>query len=346
MVAGRRNLAAVALTLLAASAAACNTPSTETGGAPSTEQTEGQPCAAGNERSCEAAVGDLLDVTLNQLHPTQPSLGYDEVYYRLGRYTMGPDPANQLLNAWCATNGQEGLQSAGPDASLADPASFTCEVPLGSETPETIGKMKTAVVGPGGQLYLTDGHHTLTSFWEVPGGGPDTHVRLKITGNLSDLTPEAFWQEMQSQGWTWLEDADGKPVTPEQLPTRLGLKEFGNDRYRSVLYFARDVGFSQDDNSPAFQEFYWGQWLRSQTDPSLQLDNFNLDEMASYLTLVGNVAKAIVALPEDAEIANSRDAAQLGKLDSFGEKAFDALSEPIDSPKPGKLTYSIAYKTR
>jgi len=151
---------------------------------------------------------------------------------------------------------------------------------------------------------------------------------------------------MQSQGWTWLEDADGKPVTPEQLPANLGLKQFANDRYRSVMYFVRDVGYRQDDNSPAFQEFYWGQWLRSQTDPGMGLENFNLDEVAPYITLVGNVAKAIVALPDDTEIADSRSATQLGKRESFGERAFEALSQPVDSPKPGKLAYAIAYKTR
>ena len=34
----------------------------------------------------------------------------------------------------------------------------------------------------------------------------------------------------------------------------------------------------------------------------------------------------------------------LGKLESFGQKAFDALIAPIDSDKPGKLAYAIAYK--
>lgn len=71
--------------------------------------------------------------------------------------------------------------------------------------------MKTVVIGPGGQPYLTDGHHTLTSFWEAPGGGPDTPVRLKVTGNLSKMTPESFWPEMTARGWTWLRDVDGSP---------------------------------------------------------------------------------------------------------------------------------------
>lgn len=105
--------------------------------------------------------------------------------------------------------------------------------------------MKTAVIGPGGQPYLTDGHHTLTSFWEAPGAGPDTAVRLRITANLKDAAPEAFWAEMQSQGWTWLKDADGKTITPDQLPASLGLESFANDQYRGALFFVRDVGYGQ-----------------------------------------------------------------------------------------------------
>ena len=180
-------------------------------------------CPAQNERYCAAAVGDLLDLPLGELRPTQPSLGYDEVYYRLGRYTLGPDAAHQLLDAWCATNGQKGLRSAKPGSRVADPTSFTCEVPIGSETPATTAPMKTGVIGPGGRVYLTDGHHTLTSFWEAPGGGPGTHIRLKVTGNLFMLEPDDFWREMKDRGWTWLQDANGKPVDPQQLPTSLGL---------------------------------------------------------------------------------------------------------------------------
>ena len=311
-------------------------------------QTEDKPTAAGctesAERFCAAAVGDLLDVTLNELRPTQPSLGYDEVYYRLGRYTLGPGAAANLLDQWCATNGQEGLESAPAGASLADPASFRCAVPVGAETDESKIPMKTVVIGPGGQPYLTDGHHTLTSFWEAPGGGAETRVRLRVTGNLSSLAPDAFWREMQDRGWTWLRGADGNPVAPDKLPTGLGLKQFADDQYRGVLYFARDVGYRQDDDSPAFQEFYWGQWLRGQTQPELRLDNSALSELPSYLRLVGNVGTAMVALGDTAEIAGGQNARQLGKLDSFGQQAFDALSAPVGSPKPGKLALAIAYR--
>lgn len=322
------------LAVLAAPACSTTTP----------ERSPATSCADGNDTYCAAQVGDLLEVPLSALRPTQPSLGYDEVYYRLGRYTLGASAADQLLDQWCATNGQQGLKSAPAGATLADPASFSCAVPVGAETDESKVPMKTVVIGPGGQPYLTDGHHTLTSFWEVPGGGPDTRVRLRVTGNFADSAPQAFWSEMQSRGWTWLTDADGKPVAPDQLPTGLGLKQFANDQYRGVLYFARDVGYRQDDDSPAFQEFYWAQWLRSQTDPALRPADFDLADLPSYLSLVGNIGAAMVALSDTTEIAGGQNAKTLGKLESFGQKAFDALPVPVDAAKPGKLALALAYK--
>ncbi|MCX2930485.1 ParB/Srx family N-terminal domain-containing protein [Mycobacterium sp. CVI_P3] len=301
-------------------------------------------CAPANQRYCAAQAGDLVETSLVELHPTQPSLGYDEVFYKLGRYTAGKDKINKKFADWCEANGQGDVESAKPDATLADPASFTCSVPLGAETPETIAPMKTAVVGPAGQLYLTDGHHTFTSFWEVPGGGPDTHVRVKITGNLSDMAPEAFWDMMRANAWTWLEDAAGNPVTPEQLPASLGLSQFQNDIYRGVLYFVRDVGYTQDENSPAFQEFYWGQWLRGQSQPALRPADTDLSAEEPYLNLVRNIAAAIVALPGDADVARGRTADDLGKLDKVDEEAFQELAVPYSGKKPGKLAYALLYK--
>ena len=313
-------------------------------GARTEEKPAAAACPEATAAYCAAAVGDLLEVNLRELRPTQPSLGYDEVYYRLGRSTLGEKAADQLLDQWCATNGQQGLESAQPGATVADPASFSCAVAVGAETDESKVPMKTVVIGPGGQPYLTDGHHTLTSFWEAPGGGPDTRVRLRVTGNLNSLQPEAFWAQMRDNGWTWLQDAEGKPVAPDALPKSLGLKQFGNDQYRGVLYFVRDVGYSQSDDSPAFQEFYWGQWLRGQTDPQVRPEKFTLTELDSYQTLIGNVGRAMVALGDDTEIANGQNAKALGKLETFGQKAFHALPAPVDSPKPGKLAYAIAYK--
>lgn len=291
----------------------------------------------------DAAPGDLIDVALGDLHPTQPSLGYDEVFSRVGRYTLGSRAPSPVFDAWCGANGQGEVDAVGPGATVADTASFTCRVPIGSETPETTAGMKTAVIGPGERVYLTDGHHTLTSFWEVPSGGPGTRIRLRVVANLKHLEPETFWHQMQSHGWTWLRDADGDQADSGQVPANLGLKNFTNDSYRGAMFFLRDVSYFQDDSIPAFQEFYWGYWLRNQTDPGLRLENFDLTEVSSYRELLRNVGQAMVALPEDTHI-EGLTAGKLGKLPSFRLKEFDALSAPLGSAKPGKLSYALAYK--
>ena len=83
--------------------------------------------------------GDLLDVTLSDLRPTQPSLGYDESSIG-SAVTPSAEPEKQLLDAWCATNGQGSLKSAQPEARVADPSTFTCEVALGAESAETTAR--------------------------------------------------------------------------------------------------------------------------------------------------------------------------------------------------------------
>lgn len=182
------------------------------------------------------------------------------MYYKLGRYTLGKDEINNKFNDWCEANGQLGVAAAKSDAKLSDPASFTCKLAVGQETAESKDPMKTVVIGPGGKAYLTDGHHTLTSFLETPDGGVNLHVRLRVLDNLSGLSDTEFWDTMQAKGWVWLKDVAGNAITVDQLPKSLGLASFADDNYRSMMYFARDIGYTVGDLP--FQEFYWGQWMR------------------------------------------------------------------------------------
>jgi len=70
----------MALTLAASVLAGCASTSTRT-------SLQADRCT--NLARCSAKPGDLIEVSLRELHPTQPSLGYDEVYYKLGRYKLG-----------------------------------------------------------------------------------------------------------------------------------------------------------------------------------------------------------------------------------------------------------------
>lgn len=301
--------------------------------------------AGGSEYLC-AQEGDLLDVRIGDVHATQPSLGYDEVYYKLGRYTLGKDEINKKFDDWCEANGQTEAETASETSSLKDPASFTCAQPVGSETAESIAPMKTVVVGPRGELYLTDGHHTLTSFYETPDGGPDMHVRLRVLGNLSNLSESAFWAEMEKNKWVWTRDVDGNQVSVQSLPKGVGLANFADDKYRSLLYFARDIGFAP--GSIPFQEFYWGAWVRDASP--VDLSGWNNNDLTSYLSTVKSVSQAQTALPGNAVVDSGFTATDLGvltawndgKAESKGE--FAKLSKPYSDEKPGKIAYSLAYK--
>lgn len=306
-------------------------------------------CAAGDARALCAEPESLLNVPVGDVHPTQPSLGYDEVYYKLGRYSaeLSKDAINKKFDDWCEANGQEEAAATTAASTLRDASTFTCTVAVGAETPATIEPMKTVVVGPGGVLYLTDGHHTLTSFAED--SGRDVNVRLRVLGNLSGLSETDFWDTMQQNKWVWLRDVDGRTITPAELPANVGLSNFQDDRFRSIMYFARDIGYSADGRVP-FQEFYWGTWLRGQS--SLDVAGWNQDDWAASLGLVRQISEAQVALPQGAVIdaASGYTAADLSALTAWnngkaeGKGEWAKLSAPYTEAKPGKLAYMTAYR--
>ncbi|MGW9304548.1 ParB/Srx family N-terminal domain-containing protein [Streptomyces cyaneofuscatus] len=302
-------------------------------------------------RAC-AQPGDLIDVTLGELHPTQAVLGFDQVFYKLGRYGSDRDEAaggfNKRFDDWCETNGQGEAASVRPGARLDDPASFSCTVPLGQETPKSIAPMKTAVIGPGGKLYLTDGHHTLTSFLEGPDGSTRLPIRLRVTDNFSSLSTAAFWQRMTAEKKVWLRDETNKPLAVDQLPDRLGITNFRDDPYRSLVYFTRDIGYEVPDGATEFLEFSWGSWLRGEHDTAA----YDLTSPGPYLDLVKSASKSMAALAPDAVVDDGKTAAQLGRIAEWngGKKEtggeFAKLSKPLTDAKPGKLAEALDYKAR
>lgn len=300
----------------------------------------------------EAEAGDLIEVTLDQLHPAQSSLGHDQIYYKLGRYSSTKDEDrgkfNKRFDEWCETNGQGETDSVDADAALSDPSTFTCSIPAGEETEDSLAQMKTVVIGPGGALYLTDGHHSLTSFWEAADGGPKTPIRLRVTDDFSSLSTSAFRQRMQKDDLVWLKDENGDDITVDQLPPQLGLARFHDDPYRSLVYFTRGIGYDQDAGSAEFLEFFWGTWLRDHVD----LDDYDLTSLPSYLDAVRDASKAMTDTPGDTVIADGRTADELGRLKEWNDGKeedkgeFGDLSVPLDDEKPGKLAFALDYRSR
>jgi hypothetical protein len=297
---------------------------------------------------CTIAAGGIVEAVLSDLRPTQPSLGFDELHYRLGRFEFGKDKLNKRFDDWCESSGLGGAESASAQSRLVDPSSFTCKVKQGSETKASLEPMKTAVVGPKGQLYLTDGHHTLTSFMEAKDGGPQTIVRLRVTHNFGDLDEAAFWAAMKKNRLVWLRDSEDREISPAQLPQSLGMKNFGNDKYRSIFYFGRDIGYKQLSDNAAFQEFYYGSWLRKH--PTLKIDQYKIDTLDGYLTLLKDVTRALSILPDEAVVSDGVTAKELGRMAQWNGGApetggeFGKQSVPYSDEKPGKLAYAFRYK--
>ncbi len=98
--------------------------------------------------------------------------------------------------------------------------------------------IEPVVIGPGGQLYLTDGHHTFTALENSIYGGSNPNVFVNVIANYSNLTTSQFFQTMQSQNLL-LPLNDGMPqtvntATGAPLPTSLtGLT---SDPYRGLEY--------------------------------------------------------------------------------------------------------------
>jgi fibronectin-binding autotransporter adhesin len=101
-----------------------------------------------------------------------------------------------------------------------------------------LGDIEPVVIGPGGVLYLTDGHHTFTALENSSYGASDPTVYVNVIANFSNLTTAQFWATMQADDLL-LPLNDGVPEvvnlnTGAPIPTSLqGLDE---DVYRGLEY--------------------------------------------------------------------------------------------------------------
>ncbi|EZP35954.1 ParB/Srx family N-terminal domain-containing protein [Janthinobacterium lividum] len=290
-----------------------------------------------------AAHPRILQVRLDELHPTQPAIGYDQVYYKLGRYAAEEKHIADIAKPkkfadLCEANGQGDVlpnTANVPGATLsAPPAGYRCKAAVGSRP----GDMKTIVIGPRGIVYLTDGHHTFSTFWEADGGrNRQMKVWVKVSDNFSALGEAAFWTRMREENKVWLKNGRNQAITPRQLPSAIGLQSLGDDPYRSLVYFTRGIGYEPPEHATEFLEFYWADWLRGM--PALDLARVDLRDATAYANAVLLAAQAMVALQPDDIVSGGKSARELGALREVNREAFDEL---IDDK--GKLRHAIAYK--
>ncbi|QHI98409.1 hypothetical protein GT347_10630 [Xylophilus rhododendri] len=291
----------------------------------------------------------VMTITLADARPTQPAIGYDQVYYKQARYRNTANSSTQYrkeFDDWCEAAGLTDAKSKSVvlgTSKINDSSTFTCS---GSSTALDTASMKSAVVGPKGLLYLTDGHHSFTSFWHAPdGGGSTVKIPLVMKGNYSSYTNAAFWRAMRAAKTVWLKNPDGTAITPADLPTQLGIGNgLQDDPYRSLIYFTRDVGYSQPANSTEFLEFYWAEWLKA-APQSIDLSKYTLTDATSYLSAIRAAATDMVGTADTTIIGSSgKTALEMGKLAAFSETEFATLNTATTEAKPGKLAYALAYR--
>lgn len=274
-------------------------------------------------------VGDVIKLPIADLKPTQPSIGYDQVMYKLGRYQFDRE---KQFDEICEAFGQKGLKSYSDDSVPDVPSSFECEQAIGAVKKD----MKTVVLAPNGDFYLTDGHHTFNTFTHMQGGGLDYQVNVVVDKDyrhLKDMTQ--FWDAMVKDGNTWQYDLNGEPITPQDLPTGFGMSNFDDDRYRSLMYFSRGVSWNKPKSPVPFLEFYWSKELRQMTDAS----RYDLSSLNGYQLAIKDVANHLLAIDSDNIGDSGKSAEEMGLFNTFSDKGLEKLLRP-----KGKLDYMLRYK--
>jgi len=114
--------------------------------------------------------------------------------------------------------------------------------------------------GPGNALYITDHHHGADA-WRLAG---HPIALCKIDSRRTFATEAEFWSGLVRDRLVRLADADGKPLTPAQLPSSLDVMP--DDPYRSLAWLVRkNNGFCRSEMpQKEFAEFLWADWLRKQ----------------------------------------------------------------------------------
>jgi hypothetical protein len=86
-----------------------------------------------------------------------------------------------------------------------------------------------------------------------------------IVDNLSDAKADDFWKHLKDNNEVYLEDQNGNPIKPNDLPT--SVKDLRNDPFRSLAGAVREsCGFEKGDKSSSgedYLEFQWADYLRS-----------------------------------------------------------------------------------
>jgi hypothetical protein len=187
-----------------------------------------QPALAKDVCDAQSTKGDVCLCKLSDLHPTQASVGMAEVRIK----------AEKL---------KDEIQGRSESGFLKYLLRHNKEEPV--------------IIGPGGIFYITDHHHLARALYEV--GASKTYCT--IVDNLSNAKADDFWKQLKENNEVYLEDQDGNPINPNDLPS--SVKDLRNDPFRSLAGSVREsCGFEKGDTSSSgedYLEFRWADYLRA-----------------------------------------------------------------------------------
>ena len=263
--------------------------------------------------------GDIIELKLNQIKAGQPAIGKDQVFYKVGRFDgvnwvpEGDDPVTgrtfsddeKLFDDVAYANGQQVDQAKIFRLSNSDPGDPGSYLVIDEDrqiiAPGAVpDAMKTIVIGPDGNNYLTDGHHTVNTFSTIKRGGIN-HFSLNflVEANRSQLkdrnnngsSMDEFWKKMANEGNAWLKvlrknkpgyrylkgvNGSNDSYNVEsidldsfegQLPKKMTPNAFRNDPYRAIMNFTRGIAWDSPKETKAeglpFLEFYWSEEIQS-----------------------------------------------------------------------------------
>ena len=221
--------------------------------------------------------------------------------------------------------------------------------------------VEPVVIGPGGQLYLLNGHHTFTSLSESIYGPGNPTVFVNVVANFSNLTTDQFWTQMLADNLLLPVD-NGVPQTVNPAngaPIPTSLTALTDDPYRglehsilknkdSVLFpnagnLTGAVGASipgLDKMNGFYADFIWAEAYRN-ADGGLGLSYLSPGDVAlstqwnlnpnSTTTMPGVGTVKVSQLPgfilnQDIAIATSISNATLATGTLGGDGTFDGIT--------------------
>lgn len=168
------------------------------------------------------------------------------------------------------------------------------------------------VIGPGKELFLFDGNHKVNATHEAG----YTEYFVHVVDDLSHLTEEQFWREMQRQGQARLKDVNGQSFSYGRIAEKMPkfVLDAADDPFRSLASSKKIKGLVLNKEDVPLVEFQWADYLRQKIDPEILEKDWDLAERLAIFYLLRPEAASLPGyLGKDSTVLNGGDCADVLK---------------------------------